>query len=115
MSDKEYIAELEKVIIFLCDVYTKGADSLAPQTDATGEIDEKWLNVYMSFPTIQGTHNRHAVRNIGNLRTSLLNREAVKLSFDDLYERIKVGRRESGDSFQRQRNNLNATSGGNDE
>lgn len=95
LTDKEYTEELEKIIIFLCDVYTKGADSLNCQTDSKGEVDDKWMNVYMSFPTIQGTGNRIAVRNIGNLRTRLLNREAPKISFQDLFERLKIGRRES--------------------
>lgn len=94
MSDKAYIEELEKIIIFLCDVYTKGADSLSCQTDDKGEVDEKWLNVFMSFPTIQGSQNRNAVRNIGKLRTQLLNREAPKISFEELFERLKTGRRE---------------------
>lgn len=93
MSDAEYTRELEKIIIFLCDVYTKGQDSLTCQTDEQGEVDEKWLGIMMSFPTIQGTMNRLAVRNIGNLRTQLLNREAVNISFDELYERLKAGRR----------------------
>lgn len=92
MNDKEYIAELEKVIIFLCDVYTKGQDSLGVQENGTNTPDDKWLNIFMSFPTIQGTANRIYVSKIGNLRTRLKNREAVKLSFQELYEKIKHGR-----------------------
>jgi hypothetical protein len=95
VNDKEYIAELEKIVIFLCDVYTKGADSLACQTNDKGETDDKWLNVFMSFPTIQGTGNRIYVDKIGKLRTRLSNREAVKMSFQDLYNRLKVGRKET--------------------
>ena len=94
MSDAEYTKELEKIVIFLCDVYSQGADSLSCQTNERGEVDDKWLNVYMSFPTIQGTGNRIAVRNIGNLRTTALNREAPQLSFQELYERLKTGRSE---------------------
>ncbi len=93
MSDKQYIDELEKVIIFLCDVYSKAADSLAVQTDKNGEVDDKWLGVYMSFPTIQGTANRIAVDKIGALRDRRLNREAPKLSLQQLYERLKSGRK----------------------
>lgn len=94
MSDKEYIAELERIVIFLCDVYTKGADSLGVQVDKNGKVDEKWMGIYMSFPTIQGTSNRFAVRDIGNLREKRLNREAPTLSFRELYERLKEGRRD---------------------
>lgn len=94
MNDKEYITELEKIVIFMCDVYTKGSDSLTCQTDNKGGVDDKWSNIFMAFPTIQGTNNRIHVRKIGNLRTRLLNREAVKLSFEELYERLKVGRKD---------------------
>lgn len=94
MSDKEYIAELEKIIIFMCDVYSKGADSLACQVDRNHEADEKWAGIFMSFPTIQGTANRIYVDKIGKLRERNLNREAPTLSFQQLYERLKEGRRE---------------------
>lgn len=94
MSDKEYIKELEKIIIFLCDVYAKGADSLDVQTDKNGEVNDKYMGIYMSFPTIQGTGNRTAVNKIANLRNSRLNREAPKLSLQQLYERLKVNRRD---------------------
>jgi len=93
MSNEEYIADLEKIIIFLCDVYSKGADSLAVQADKNGEVDEKWMNVYMSFPTIQGTINRIYVDRIGALRDRLGNREAPSLSFADLYKRLEQGRK----------------------
>jgi len=97
MSDKEYTEELEKIVIFLCDVYTKGQDSLACQTNKDGtQPDEKWLNVFMSFPTIQGSMNRIYVSRIGNLRTSLLNRESVSMSFEEVFEKLKIGRREKG-------------------
>lgn len=94
MTDKQYIQELEKVIIFLCDVYTKGADCLGVQVDDSGEVNDKWMGIYMAFPTIQGTANRFAVRDIGKLRDKRLNREAPTLSFQQLYERIKAGRKE---------------------
>lgn len=94
MSDKEYAAELEKIIIFLCDVYSKGQDSLACQENGSHEVDKKWMSIFMSFPTIQGMSNRTYVSKIGNLRTTRLNREAPKLSFQELYERLKVDRRE---------------------
>lgn len=94
MSDKEYIQELEKIIIFLCDVYSKGADSLSVQTDKNGETDDKWMSIFMSFPTIQGSVNRIAIDKIGALRDSRRNREAPKLSFQQLYERLRVGRKE---------------------
>lgn len=94
MSDKEYSQELEKIIIFLCDVYSKGANSLSVQTNKNGEVDDKWMGIFMSFPTIQGSSNRIAVDKIGALRNSRLNREAPKLSFQQLYEHLKVGRKE---------------------
>lgn len=95
ISDKEYIAELEKIVIFLCDVYTKGARSLSCQTEEDGQVSDKWMGIFMSFPTIQGTNNRFAVERIGNLRTQLLNREAPKISFQELYERLKATRKDT--------------------
>lgn len=92
-QDEEYTRELEKIIIFLCDVYAKGQDSLTCQTTDGGTVDGKWADIYMSFPTIQGTANRIYVGKIGNLRTWRLNREAPKISFQELYERLKVSRR----------------------
>jgi hypothetical protein len=94
MTDREYIVELEKTVILLCDVYSKGQDSLVCQEN-NGEVDEKWVNIMMSFPTIKGTMNRIYVGKIGSLRTQRSNREAVKLGFQELYEKIKAGRKET--------------------
>lgn len=94
LTDKEYIAELEKIVIFLCDVYSKGADSLACQVNSDGQANDKWAEIYMSFPTIQGTGNRMAINRIAKLRNHMLNREAPRISFQELYERLKVARKE---------------------
>lgn len=93
--DQEYTKELEKIVIFLCDVYAKGQDSLTCQTDDSGQVDEKWMDIFMAFPTIQGGINRAFAQRIGNLRTRLSNRESVKLSFKELFEKLKVGRKET--------------------
>lgn len=94
-NDKEYIAELEKALIFMCDVYSKGADSIAVQEgEGHGGVSDKWFGIFMSFPTIQGTGNRIYVERIGKLRTNLSNREATKMSFQELFERMKIGRKE---------------------
>lgn len=92
MNKLDYIAELEKALIFMCDVYTKGADSLACQTNDKGEVDDKWWGIFVAFPTIQGTQNRIFVERIGALRTRLGNREAPSMSFEELYEKMKIGR-----------------------
>lgn len=95
MSDKEYIDELEKTVIFLADVYSKGYESLGCQTDAKGKADDKWVDIFMFFPTIQGSMNRIWVERIGNLRTKALhNREATRMGFKELYERISENRDE---------------------
>lgn len=94
LTDKEYVAELEKIVIFLCDVYSKGYDSVSVQ-EKDGEPDKKWLGIYMSFPTIQGFSNRMAVDKIGKLGNHRLNREAPKLSLQQLYERLKVNRKDT--------------------
>jgi hypothetical protein len=93
LTKDQYIEELEKALIFMCDVYSKGADSLGCQTDNDGQANEKWLGIYMSFPTIQGTTNRFAVKRIGNLRTHHLNREAPRISFDELHSLLSFNRK----------------------
>lgn len=93
MSDKEYINELEKIVIFLCDVYVSGQDSLAVQEDSEGGVSDKWFGIFMHFPTIQGGMNRIFVRKISELRTIRGNREAIKMTFEELYERLEIGRR----------------------
>ena len=47
MNDKEYIDELEKLVIFLCDVYTSTQDSLSVQEgEGTGGVDDKWFGMF---------------------------------------------------------------------
>lgn len=91
---KEYTEELEKALIFMCDVYSTYQDSISCQEN-NGETDDKWVGVYMSLPTIQGTSNRIYVEKIGNLRTKLGNREAPQLTFEELYKVLKLGRKET--------------------
>ena len=96
MNDKEYIDELEKLVIFLCDVYTSTQDSLSVQEgEGTGGVDDKWFGMFCAVPTIQGTFNRINVRKIGKLRTVRHNREAPKMNMEEFYERIKVGREDT--------------------
>lgn len=88
----EYTQELEKMVIWLCDVYNQTQDSLAcHETD--GETDGNWFKVFCAVPTIQGSYNRMMIKRIGALRTRLGNREGFKLSLDDIYERLSVGRK----------------------
>lgn len=93
MSKKdEYTVELEKMVIWLCDVYTKTQDSLAcHETD--GNTDDDWMKIFMTVPTIQGFHNRLMVKRIGLLRTRRGNREGFKMSLDDLYKRLSENRK----------------------
>jgi hypothetical protein len=92
--DEQYTKELEKLVIWLCNVYTQTQDSLGcHETD--GGTDENWMKIFMTVPTIQGTHNRFMVKRIGELRTRLGNREGFKLNLDDVYEKLKENRKEN--------------------
>lgn len=99
-EEQKYIRDLEKIIIFLCDTYTAGQDSLTCQTTENGQVDDKWANIYMMFPTIQGFSNRNYVRKIGNLRTKHLNRESIGITFEELYKKLKQGRTEKVEKYE---------------
>jgi len=94
MNDTEYIAELEKLVIFLAGAYTAGYESVSCREDGKGGVDDRFMNILMTYPTIQGTANRIFVRRIGNLRTRLHNQEAPAASWEDIFERISKGREE---------------------
>lgn len=98
MNDKEYAEELEKIVIFMCDVYSKYQDSIAVQTDDKGQTDDGWFNVYMSLPTIQGSMARIYVDRIGKLRDKRHNREAPKINFQQLYEILSKKRNDTSRS-----------------
>ncbi len=87
MSDKEYIFELEKALMFLCECYENASDAVGCREE-DGKTSEKYIDLWFHFPIIQGSANI-AVRQIADLRTRLGNREANKISMFDIYERIK--------------------------
>ncbi len=101
MPDNEkYTRELEKLVIFLCDTYTVGQESLTCQETDDGRTDDDWAKVFMAFPTIQGFSNRNYVRKIGNLRTMRLNRETAEMTLKEVYEKLKVGRKEKVEKYE---------------
>ena len=87
MSDKEYIFELEKALMFLCECYENANDAVSCREE-DGKTSEKYIDLWFHFPIIQGGANI-AVKQIAELRTRLGNREANKISMFDIYERIK--------------------------
>lgn len=94
MNDKEYIAELEKIVIFLAGAYTAGAESVSCREDGKGGVDNRFMDILMTYPTIQGTANRIFVKRIGNLRTIRSNHEAPGTTWERIFERISKGRKE---------------------
>lgn len=94
MNDDEYIAELERLVIFLAGAYTAGAKSVAVREKPGGGVDERYMDILMSYPTIQGTGNRIFVERIGNLRNVRLNQEAPKHTWEEIFKRISKGRKE---------------------
>lgn len=91
MSELEYTQELEKMVIWLCDIYTQTQDNLACH-EKNGQTDDAWMNIFMTVPTIQGTQNRMMVEKIGSLRSIRGNREGWNMTLDELYEKLSVGR-----------------------
>lgn len=94
LTDEEYTAELERIVIFLAGAYTAGYDSVRVHEDGNGNIDERYMNILMAYPIIQGTGNRIFVERIGNLRNVRLNREAPQATWEQVFERISKGRKE---------------------
>lgn len=94
MKDEEYIKELEKIVIFLAGAYTAGADAVGVREVDQGGVDERYMNILMAYPTIQGTGNRIFVERIGNLRNMRLNREAPSATWEQVFERLSKNRKE---------------------
>lgn len=94
MNDAEYIAELEKLVIWLAGAYTAGYESVSCREDGKGGVDDRYMDIFMTYPTIQGTQNRIFVRRLGNLRTKRHNHEAPNATWEQIFERISAGREE---------------------
>lgn len=94
MDDAKYIEELEKLVIFLAGAYTAGYKSVAVREDGKGGVDDRFMDILMTYPTIQGTANRIFVERIGNLRTTRHNQEAPSATWDEILARISKGREE---------------------
>jgi len=92
LSDKEYIQELEKVLIFMCDCYVQAKESVSCHETEDGRVDEKYMDLYMHFPMVQGEAS-FAVSKIAELRTPRGNKESYKMSMTEIFERMSEGRK----------------------
>lgn len=88
---KKYTEELEKALIFLCECYVSARDSIACR-ELNGQTDEKYADLWMKFPMVQGSQNIFAIENISSLRTKLGNREANTMSLQQIFEKMHEGR-----------------------
>jgi len=85
MNREKYIRELEKMLIFMCEVYISAKDMLATcRTNEDGKTNEEYCNLWFSFPMIQGTMNNIAIQKIAKLRTEIGNREANEVSLQEI-------------------------------
>ena len=91
ISDVDYIKELERALMFLCECYVKASDSVGCRTDENGP-SKKYNDLWFNFPQIQG-NARFAVDKIAELRTPLGNREENKMTMSDIFERMHNGRK----------------------
>lgn len=94
LDNEQYIAELEKLVIWLAGAYTAGYESVSCREDGKGGVDDRFMNILMTYPTIQGTENRIFVKRIGSLRTKRHNQEAPGATWNQIFERISKGREE---------------------
>lgn len=65
MDDKEYIEQLENLVIFLADIYTTTSRTLEK------ELFEKKSDAYLRIPTIQGLRSQLAIKEIASFNESL--------------------------------------------
>jgi hypothetical protein len=93
LTDKQYIRELELSLIFMCDVYNSAKESLTTCRETIEKQNSDKYDMWLHFPMIQGTQNGFAIQKIGDLRTNLGNKEENLMSFNDIFERIHIGRK----------------------
>jgi hypothetical protein len=85
-EEKEYVESLENLLIFMCDSYTLILDELL-------ELGHKEDNkAYMKVSTIQGTHNRIPIRQLGDLDF-----KPPKHGFNDIYKLVSDKRKSHKD------------------
>jgi len=90
----EYIKNLERALIFMCESYMASKDMIAScREDDNHEANEKYSDLWFNFPMIQGSQNLFAIQNIAELRTKLHNREANTMSFKQIFEQMHIGRK----------------------
>lgn len=93
MKKDKYIKELEKALIFMCESYVAAKDSLAScRENDDGQANNKYADLWFSFPVIQGSQNIWAIEKIASLRTERHNREANTISLEELFNEIHKGR-----------------------
>jgi len=93
MEDKEYIRNLEIALIFMCECYSKAKEAVGCREGKNNSASNKYSDLWFNFPMIQGSSNIFTIDKIGSLRTLLGNREENTISFDDIFNRIKIGRK----------------------
>lgn len=93
MEIDEYIKNLEIALIFMCECYSKAEEAVGCREDKDGMASKKYIDLWFNFPMIQGSSNKFSIKKIGSLRTKLGNREENTISFNDIFLRLKVGRK----------------------
>lgn len=89
LNTEDYIRELEVALIFMCGCYVSAKNAVSVREDSNGEVDDRYVDIMLAFPMIQGIQNLIAVTNIANLRTLRSNYEANSISLTEIYEIMK--------------------------
>lgn len=92
MTDTEYIKELERALIFLCESYQAAKEAVQCRETTDGGASDKYTDLWFHFPIIQGNAGM-AVGWIATLRTQLGNREENKMSLAEIFERMHKTRK----------------------
>lgn len=91
LTKDQYIFELEKALIFMCDIYNQAYNSLARYKETeSDEMNDKYIDLWLTFPMIQGTTAQCAVSRISELRDVRSNYVRPSISLETLYEHIKA-------------------------
>lgn len=94
IDEKEYIANLERALIFLCECYVSAKDMMAScRENDDGSGNNKYADLWFSFPLIQGSQNTFSIDKIAQLRTINHNREANTMTMEEIFQRMHKNRK----------------------
>ena len=92
ITNKQYIKELEKALIFMCECYVEAKEAVTCHETEDGRTSDKYFELYLHFPMVQGEAS-FIVPKIAELRTPRGNKEDNLFSMTEIFERMLKGRK----------------------